>query len=309
MEIEKEVIFNKGYKAGDLCETFGQKKLRGTYLTTFINKLKKEYVITKKGQYYYLERELTDEERLMIEIKDGYQKAIEIVLSDRLSKIENNNYCFSTMELLIELGMVTDDYKYCKYNINETALVLETDPYEIEQYIEVSYDLLSTLIKNVIERLQDKSLVMKADAFKVYKRLNGKMVDLRQATKNEVNTIMQIKNQVYEELGVSGKKELYSTKRYLIEKYNQLCSQKCKEFNVEFDGFFDAIELTIEKSGLKRNVGKVISELNSKTQDKLLTAKGLKEIKSLDLLIEATLRLDRPYKIKENVKKIQGSII
>ena len=158
----EELEFNRkrGYKASELCKIFGRGKLKGGYLTTFINELKSNYEIEKKGQYYFIRRELTEEEKNLNMAKGYYQKAIEAVLSNKLAKIEGNKYCFSTMELLISLGMVTDDYKYCKYNINETALILEADPYEIEKYVNVSYELLSYLIKNVIDTLYDKALVL-----------------------------------------------------------------------------------------------------------------------------------------------------
>ena len=309
MQPIKELKFNKGYKISSLCSIFGKEKLKGSYLKTFIKELERNYVIEKRGMSYFIIRELSDEEKNFTKAKGYYQKAIEAVLSDKLSRISDNKYCFSIMELLISLGIVTDDYKYCRYNINETALVLETDPYEIEKYINISYDLLSSLIKNVLDTLDDKSLILKADTFKVYNKHKGKMFNLRQATENEKNTILEIRGEAFKELGVSGKKELYSTRRFLIEKYNQICIRKCRERRTEFDGFFDAMELSINKKGLKENANELVVELNVKMQEKLLSAKGLKEIQKLELLVDATLSLDRPYKIKENVKKMQGSTI
>ena len=88
-----------------------------------------------------------------------YQKLLEAILSNLLSQQEGHNQCLSMMEILTSCGIVNSDYGYCRYNIDDSSSILNSDPMELKDYMIKSYNLLSRLVKDILKSLESKSLI------------------------------------------------------------------------------------------------------------------------------------------------------
>lgn len=302
------VEIGKTYRYKELCEAFGRENVTGSYKSTFLKNLNKNYEIIHKNGFYKIVRELTQEEKDAKELKGMYQKLLEAILSNLLSQQESYSICMSMIELLLSCGIVNTDFKYCRYNIYTSSKVLKTDPYDLEEYINRSYNLLSRMFKDILQQLEDKSLIKCRKGYKLFKvdrmglQSGSRVVTLGS---KEETIIIKAEEQGLKEMGFTKLFEVYSHESN-IEVFKRITTRIIKEQFPEYDGYYKVYHITLNRSGLCENKNNIYKELNSRIQTKLLKNKGLSEIMQLKKMVDATINLSRPFKIAENVRLMKN---
>ena len=298
------IEFGKTYRYKELCNAFGRDNLVGSYKTTFLKNLNKNYEIIHKNGFYKIIRELTQEEKDAKEIKGMYQKLLEAILSNYLSQQENYSVCTSMIELLIACGIINTDFKFCRYNIDSSSKILKSDPYDLEEYINKSYNLLSRMFKDILRQLEEKSLIKYRKGYKLFK-LNK--IGLQSGSKavtlgsREESIIIKAEEEGLKELGLTKLFEVYQNENN-IEAFKKITNRKIKEQFPEYDGYYKVYHITLNRTGLWENKNNIYRQLNNKIQTKLLKNKGLSEITQLKKMVDATINLSRPFKIQENLR-------
>lgn len=294
----------KTYRYKELCEAFGKNNLVGSYKTTFLKSIYRNYEVTHKNGFYKIIREYTQEEKDSREIKGMYQKLLEAILSNLLSQQESYSICMSMIELLLSCGIINTDFKYCRYNIDSSSKILKTDPYELEEYITRSYNLLSRMFKDILEQLEDKSLIKCRKGYKLFKtdrtglQSSNKVVTLGS---KEETIIIKAEKQGLEEMGLTKLFEVYRNENN-IQVFKKITSRIIREQFPDYDGYYKVYHITLNRSGLYENKNNIYKELNNRIQTKLLKNRGLSEIMQLKKMVDATINLSRPFKIAETAK-------
>lgn len=305
------IEFNKTYRYKELCEALGKENVVGSYKTTLLKNLYKNYEVLHKNGFYKIIREYTQEEKETKEIRGMYQKLLEAILSNFLSQHESYSVCMSMIELLISCGIVNTDFKFCKYNIHSSSVILKSDPYDLEEYITKSYNILSRLFKDNLKQLEDKSLIKCRKGYKLFKlnqtglQSSSKVVTLGS---REETIIIKAEEESLKEMGLTKLYEAYQNESN-IEMFKKISNRKIKEQFPEYDGYYKIYHITLNRTGLWENKNNIYRQLNNKIQTKLLKNKGLVEITQLKKMVDATINLSRPFKIQENLKlmkKLEG---
>jgi len=298
------IAMNKSYTYKELCDKFSLPVLSGSYQKTQINKLSKDYQIEKSGRYYTVIKEYTAEEKTQNEIKGYYQATFEHMIGLWLANEPNYTACYSMSEIMKKSCMITDDYVYGKYNKDDFSEIVKVSPIDAYIYFDLSYDILKVLVKDVLSKLENKSLLKVRQGYRLFKKSNKcmQMKDILLGSKDET-LIMEIEELCLKECGVDGFNELYKNKNN-VRKFKRLAKEKCKHLFPEYEGFYKIYYLTLNKNGIKRNNSKIYNELNIKIQDKLFASKVLTreiDLTSLDKIVKATIDIDMPCKIKETI--------
>lgn len=295
-----DIIYGTELRYKQLCEIFNETPTFASNQKTQLRKWGQEYEIQYKDKKYVIVKKYTEMEQEYNKLKGVYLKLFEMVLSDILSKEDGYMASYSMMELLQTMRIVNLDYKYCRYNINDTSIILDTDPDQLELYMTKTHVMLSSLVKRILDNLADKSLIEVRQGYRLYKDFgtytNIKEVPLGSQLESE---ILSIQNTTLLDFGDSKLSDVYKNENKIrqFKKHTQI---KCKEL-LGWNGFFKVYYITLNKTGLISNVNKLYQELNKKIKTKLSNSSVLNNIEDLDMLIEATIDLKRPYKIKESL--------
>lgn len=296
------IEYGKNYRYREICDIFNLVPCNGSKQRSQINNLKKDYEFIVKNGFYNFKRQYTEDEKNAKELKGMYQKLLEGILSNLLSQQESHNQCFSMMEILTSCGIVNSDYRYCRYNVEESSSILKSDPIELKDYMIKSYNLLSRLVKDILKSLESKSLIKFRQGYRIYKTYKTytdtytiPMESLEEAK------IIKLEEETLKELGFTKMNEIYKNENriYLFKK---IACQKLRENFPGWEGYYKVYHLTLNKSGLSNNKENIYKELNSKIQSKLLRSEMLSQITELKKIIDATINLSCPFQIKENLK-------
>lgn len=299
------IEYNKNYKYRDVCNIFNLIPSNGSKQRTQINQLKKDYEIIIKNGFYNFKRKYTTEEKNSMEIKGMYQKLFEGILSNLLSQQEGHSFCFSMMEILIHCGIVNIDYRYCRYNIQNASIILNNDVTELETYMIKSYNLLSRLVKDILKNLESKSLIKCRRGYRLFKTTNyGTETYTVPMESLDESKIIKFEEETLKELGLSKINEIYKSENF-IYLFKQTATKKLRVIFPGWEGYYKVYHLTLNKTGLITNKENIYKELNEKIQSKLLKSEMLSQITQLKKIVDATINLSRPFKIKENLKLME----
>lgn len=305
------IEIGRSYRYKELCEAIGKDNVIGSYKTTLLKSIYKNYEVVHKNGFYKIIREYSQQEKDAKEIKGMYQKLLEAILSNFLSQQDNYSVCTSMMELLLACGIINTDFKYCRYNIDSSSKILKSDPYDLEEYITKSYNLLSRMFKDILDQLENKALIKCRKGYKLFKVNNmglqsgSKVVTLGS---KEETIIIKAEEEGLKEMGLTKLFEVYRNE-ISIETFKKITNRKIKEQFPDYDGYYKVYHITLNRTGLWENKNNIYKELNKKIQTKLLKNKGLSEITQLKKMVDATINLSRPFKIQENLKimkKLEG---
>ena len=297
------IEFGRRYLYKEVCEILGEERLSGSKLQTQVKRWNKKYKIERDGRYYVFEKEWTKEEVAENELRGFYSKRIEAILSDCLASQSGYSTVFSTMELLIELGMVSEDYKYCKYNDTIAAEIMGRDKAEISYYMSVSYEILSRTLKRVLKSLKEKRLIDLDICYKTFNYNKGSLTDIQEIEigSKDHSLMLKIQNLALKDLDCKDEKEVFQKGK--VMDYYDRANYYCKMI-MDKDGFFTCNKITMFKAGLRENAREIREELNEKTKNKLENSiellRGI-EKEDLKVIIESINSLERPLKIKEKV--------
>jgi hypothetical protein len=299
------IEYNKNYKYREVCKLFNLVPCSGSQQRTQINNIKREYEVVNKNGYYNFKKKYTEEERNAKEIKGMYQKLLEGILSNLLAQQESHSLCFSMIELLTACGIINSDYKYCRYNMEESSRILDSDILELKQYMNQSYNLLSRLVKNILKNLESKSLIKFRQGYRLFKECPGytKTYTVDMESQDE-SKIIKLEEESLKELGFRKLEDIYKYENR-IYLFKRLTAIKCRKIFPDYDGYYKVYHLTLNKTGLSQNKENIYKELNQKIQSKLLKSEMLSQITQLKKIVDATINLARPFKIKENLKLME----
>ena len=296
------IEYGKNYRYRDICAIFNWVPCSGSKQRSQINILKKDYEFTVKNGFYNFKKQYTEDEKNEKELRGMYQKLLEAILSNLLSQQEGHNQCLSMMEILTSCGIVNSDYGYCRYNINDSSSILNSDPIELKDYMIKSYNLLSRLVKDILKSLESKSLIKCRQGYRIYKSYNT-YTDTHTIPMEslEESKIIRLEEETLKELGFTKMSEIYRNENriYLFKK---IASQKLRENFPGWEGYYKVYHLTLNKSGLSTNKENIYKELNYRIQSKLLRSEMLSQVTELKKIIDATINLSCPFRIKENLK-------
>lgn len=303
-----ELEFNKNYTYSEIRKIFNLPQTKGSQLQKQIRNLKKTYEIEKNGKYYTFLREYTEKEKQNRELKGVYQTYIKMILTDELSRREDGCMLCSATELLNICKFINADYAQCRYNNYFASLVLDTNSETLECYIEGSYRILSRLIKDVLFQLMDKDLLIVTPTYRLIHTIDTgfstaliKKKDILPKSK-DWEKINKLQYDLVKEMGYKDIAELYS-KYCDKEKFESRMKKLIRENYPEFNGYCKTYEIFSNKE-VSASVSKdTKEELNKKIQAKLHGAKALTTIEELDKYVDATISLERGYKIQEAIMK------
>lgn len=233
-----DIQYGKKYTYGQLCDIMQEKHCRGSYLQNQIERWRKDYEIVKVKNCYIIQREYTEQEKKNMAIRGKYVKLFSVVLARLLSKSEGHKIVCSTMDLLVKSGMVNADYKVVKYNINESAQIIDTDPKELELYATKSYAALSRLVKDMLTQLEDRSLILNRRGFRLYKKqLNQTLIQDIPLGSMDEQIIIHIESSTLKEMGINYLSDLYRSD-YNMREFKRRTTEKCRTMFPDWDGYF-----------------------------------------------------------------------
>ncbi len=305
--------FNKSYKYKELCEALNLERKTGSSKIYQLQRLQSQYEILKNGTYYTVLREYTDQEKSIIDLKGMYQKSIEAILSDVLSKQKENLLVVSTGQLMQMCALVNQDYMYCKYNPIYASLILDTDLDVFENYLNTTYSMLGNLIKRVLEQLAKKDIIFYRKSFRIYKKENNYTIplDIEPESKDE-EKILEIEQRIIKELGCRNLRDVYANHNNILNFQLKVAIEITKIFP-GYTGYCRVHRISFNPKFMDYNKKNVCKEINMHIKEKIKTndRKELEELdeKLLNTYIEATIELSCPYNLKETIMKYKENRI
>lgn len=295
--------FNKPYKYGQLCDILGEPHLHASKQQTQIKKWHNLYEIEKCGSEYIIIKKYSEDEIVQNELRGMYIKLFSVVLSNMLLSYDTHSVSMSMMEILYYTNLVNADYKFCRYNVNDSSIILDTDPKQLDFYMTQSYMVLSRLVKDMLSTLEDKSLIIVRKGFRFWRDC-GNFVETQPIPMGSPieSIILNIEKNVLDEIQCDSFNQLFKSSGKFY-KFKTMTQKKCQMYFSEWDGYFSIYNITLNVKGLQNYNYNMCVELNQKIQTKLLESKNFNKINDLPKLIEATINLERPYKIKEAVEE------
>ncbi|MGL4453580.1 MAG: hypothetical protein ACRCTZ_20670 [Sarcina sp.] len=188
-KIVEVVTLKEAMSYKEFCEKTNTKYLTGRSKTLQLKRLEAYCIFAydKSIKKYVFQRMKTDEEKLNDMIKGKFQDAVEGVLSHALAK--QDGYCktFTTNELLLATGMISEDHSVCRYDgyiayygmiekmdnaerekyISEDGLIMINQFQNTTKYMELS---LSSYLKGALNSLDRKSIIKVRESFRVFIR-------------------------------------------------------------------------------------------------------------------------------------------
>lgn len=305
--------FNKSYKYKELCNALNLEPKTGRTKIYQLKKIQSQYEILKNGNYFTVLREYTDQEKSIIDLKGIYQKSIEAILSDVLSKQKENLLVVSTGQLMQMCALVNQDYMYCKYNPVYASLILDTDPDVFENYLNTTYSMLGNLIKRVLEQLAKKDIIFYRKSFRIYKKENNytTSLDIEPESKEE-EKILEIEQKIIKELGCRNLRDVYANHNNILNFQLKIAIEITKIFP-GYTGYCRVHRISFNPNFMDYNKKNVCKEINMHIKEKIKTndRKELEELdeKLLNTYIEATIELSCPYNLKETIMKYKENRI
>ena len=154
----------------------------------------------------------------------------------------------------------------------------------------------------MLEQLSDRSLIIYRKGFRLYKNYETytETKDIQIGSTDE-SMILSIEQSAMKAMGLDSLAEVYKSEKN-TSKFKKQTREKAKIIFDGWDGYYSIYHITLNKDGLKEYNISTYAELNSNISDKLLTSKALCDITELPKMVQASIDLSRPYKIREKIK-------
>lgn len=310
------MIYNKPLKYKDICEQMNDDILpsKSTNRKYQLKRWENNYEIEKIGTYYFIKRELTDEEKYIKANENSFKEIIERLLMWYLNESEDYIVYLSYDDLFGILKMVNNSYHQARINksdevdsfdLKNIKTKEETELYGkniIYRYLSIFFDSSEKIMKDslnyVFKDMVNKNMILLNSGFKLYtkKRIeetNGKIKyiwDTKICTPNENSEIMTIQDSILKEYGM-----IKNTQYYIIDKKTQneikekMINKVCEKFHC--DSYSKVLILNLAKEVIAKdckdeyiNLDFILSNkcmvnklLTSKCKEMLLLPDTLKE--------------------------------
>ena len=122
---------------------------------------------------------------------------------------------------------------------NRTIRMFYSHPYDLEEYITKSYNLLSRMFKDILDQLESKALIKCRKGYKLFKVNNmglqsgSKVVTLGS---KEETIIIKAEEEGLKEMGLTKLFEVYRNE-ISIETFKKITNRKIKEQFPDYDGY------------------------------------------------------------------------
>jgi hypothetical protein len=266
-----------------------------------LERIKKDYIIREnmlKQHDYIIERPLTEEEKINLQRVTDCKKLIKEMLFLCLSQEETNTIREDMKDYLVRLGIVNNNYnefagtKATPKRLEATKQLFNdnADPqshiYELYDFREGSYTILSNLVYSVFKEMEKELLVSMTKVPKYVERnfyekgqnddgdiIIGEVFSTHEMTKDQIETYMNLAREEYKDLD-------YHPKDWVQVKYDDKCDiNQSVAAKMGFFRIYNGYELILNRKSLQQLASELTekelkTKLNREVADKLLRSKA-----------------------------------
>lgn len=317
VKLQELIDSNKEYSYAKFIPMIGLERLRGNAKESQMKKLETICKYKKIGTKYKFLRMRRNDEIVVYNNKEKYLTFIgtimvQIVLDkQKKNECDNGLYYMTTPQMLLELGMVNQNFSCFHNNKHKWAykkIVQEKHPddfsmFEINIFMSNVYaKILQPIIRDSLKVLGDKYGVSVQKAYKCYKHKDNGFIEYSNhlADGKVGEQIEEIINKSLESVGIKSIDRIYVSKPETIRKYYESCNEMCKDI-LGYDGFCQCYAFSIDKEvnngGYNWSKEAIRHELNKRVIERIESAKMLYmlRIKSRNNLVDAVISLDTRY--------------
>lgn len=296
------MIYNKPLKYKDICEQMNDDVLpsKSTNRKYQLKRWESNYEIEKVGTYYFIKRELTDEEKYIKANENSFKEIIERLLMWYLNESEDYIVYLSYDDLFGILKMVNNSYHQARihkldevdnFNIKDIKTKEETEidgKNIVYRYLSIFFDSSEKIMKDslnyVFKDMVNRNMILLNSGFKLYTKkrieINGKykyVWDTKICTPSENSEIMTIQNSVLKEYGMTKNTQYYTVdKKTQNEIREKMINKVSEKFNC--DSYAKVLILNLAKEVIAKDCEDEYVNLdfmlsNKYTVNKLLTTK------------------------------------
>ncbi|MDM5306320.1 hypothetical protein [Peribacillus frigoritolerans] len=299
----------KNYKA--LCEALNEKVKTG-YSKQAQLKEWEGYFTYLKDKNKFIILKILDDPIVKVEQRGGNNKLahadkMDEMLTYILSKQEDGELLMTINRLLLEMKMINENFTYGNYNQNKVSNYLDIKEAYIEEFFHLTKRTFKSNIDSMLDRLERKSMIYWNKVKTVCIGKGDVTEEHRLATKDEIQLIMQVEDEVMIELGCEDKQDIVKKEmwKYYKKEVNKVLTEKA---NIMY--YYDSYNIIRNVGKLTRIANKVelthehvtlMVELNQAVQKQIITnmerrsKKSLEEVKSGVLKTFHNMRTNEKY--------------
>lgn len=150
---------NKRYKYKQLCAVLGVEPKRGGAQQSQIKQLSKLYQIEHKEGYYIVRKQYDTLEKVERQSYYKNKSYIEPMLYTILASAEHNVLELDMKQILQLLAVVNHNFFYAKWNITDTAKIIQTDPNGLSLFIGETEPMLRRIVMEILHDMENKQLI------------------------------------------------------------------------------------------------------------------------------------------------------
>ena len=300
-----EKSYNKPFKYKEICEIMNDE-----YISTNngsrerneqIKKWKTDYEIHKEGSYYFIIRELTEDEKYILKNQKEATRIIQEVIIWYLYN-QNKYKVYLTYNKLFEiLHFVNEEYNKARFQTLNETLSKEFETTEqalsykqyLDKFFYVSKDIMADMLNYVFKLLQaDNAIIIKNHHFAFYDSesyIDESTQKVKRfwkttiCTDKEVSKILSIQNETMESYEVKPSQYYYCTNETKKEIKNKMEENVRKEFG--HSKYSKVIEFLVSIEVVEKeynNISLDFDIINKAVNEKLKKSKRIKDLTYLE---------------------------
>jgi hypothetical protein len=226
-----------------------------------------------------------------------YGSLVQLLIADLLAQ-SKGHISISRSKLMVNIGMVNDNYSEGREFIKKIALYVDMDEKIVYDFYNTTSGSFKQIVETALNSLMDKRVIMYSTVIKVSEK---DQYSTRIATKEELQLIMDVEKSILKELGYKSISDVRVSKDWKRFKENAKHLLH-KQSNINF--YFTAYDITIHEEYIVEERNELVDLLLEKV--KRQESKGeLNELILANLLINAQKRHSTESKSKkmERVRK------
>ena len=303
--------YNQPLKYKEICKEMDDEVLvsEGTNRKRQLKRWQNEYEIEKVRSYYFIKRELTDDEKYLKANENSFKQIIENLLMWYLNELEEDMAYLSYDALFGILKMVNGSYHTAKMHKNDEIDSFDTKSfrtkdetdiegkYMIARYLSIFFDSSENIMKDsleyVLKDMVNKNMILLGNGFKTYKKelVNSKWIWRTKVCSTAENAeIMKVQDSVLHRYGLEKNSQFYYMNREVQEAIrNDMREGVSNKLHCDF--YSKILVLTLSKDVIAKdcednnltldfilsNKYSVNKLLNSKCKEMLLLPDSLKK--------------------------------
>lgn len=250
MKIDK-LIVGKRYKSyRELCKELEIKATGGRSKQYHLKELERWATFHREGNSYII-----DSLKTIPVIKPkkanntAYGDKIEDILLYTISNIEENSAFFSVSRALALVNLINEDYSKGRNNMHKTANDLNIDISCVSEFYTRTHQQFKSVFERSLKNMRMKGLIFWNTILVVVK--NG---EHQEATKEEIEHILETEEQVLRSLGLKSVKDAVVTNMW--SEFNTMVNTRLrKSYGITY--YYNAYNISINRNGVQRAVNEL----------------------------------------------------